>query len=117
MAMRKIIYTLLTSFVLLSVAPTQSRAGTNPDTVVVSQAIENTDMNTLMARVEEIQAMDFSNLSREERKELKKELNAIQRQLKEEGKAATTATSETSSGVYISFGALIIIILLLIIIL
>ena len=56
-------------------------------------------------RVEEIKAMHKSQLTKEDRKELRSELRAM----KKESRAVT--------GVYISIGALIIIILLLIIIL
>jgi hypothetical protein len=60
----------------------------------------------LTQRIEEIQSMDKDNLSRAERKALKKEV----RQIKDEVKAL-------SGGVYISIGALLVIILLLILLL
>jgi hypothetical protein len=60
----------------------------------------------LLARLDEIKAMDFSDLSSKERKELRKEVRAIKSELRELG-----------SGIYISVGAAIIIILLLILIL
>jgi len=56
-------------------------------------------------RVHEIKEMDKSDLTREQRKELRQEL----KEMKQEARAI--------SGIYISVGALIIIILLLIIIL
>jgi len=59
----------------------------------------------LKERVEEIKAMDKTQLTKQERKELRTEL----KDMKKESRAVT--------GVYISIGALIIIILLLIIIL
>ena len=60
----------------------------------------------IQQRVEEIKAMDKSQLTRLERKDLKNEL----RDMNKEAKAIRTG------GIYISIGALIIIILLLIII-
>lgn len=57
-------------------------------------------------RVEEIRAMDKSELSRMERKALKKELREMNREVRKSG-----------GGVYLSVGAIIIIILLLILIL
>jgi len=57
-------------------------------------------------RVEEIKAMDKSNMSRAEKKELRNEL----REMKKQARAA-------GGGVYLSVGAIIIIILLLILIL
>ena len=55
------------------------------------------------ARVDEIKAMDFSTMSREEKKDVRMEL----KEMKEEAKRA-------GGGVYISVGAIIIILLLLI---
>ena len=57
-------------------------------------------------RVEEIKAMDKSNMSRAEKKELRNEL----REMKKQARAA-------GGGVYLSVGAIIIIILVLILIL
>ena len=71
----------------------------------MSDAQKQTLIQQMKDRVEEIKAMDKSQLTKEERKELKTELRAM----KKESRAVT--------GVYISVGALIIIILLLIIIL
>ena len=60
----------------------------------------------LTNRLEEIKAMDASTLSRKEKRELKREVKAIQHQ-----------QHTNSGGVYISVGAAIIIVLLLIILL
>jgi hypothetical protein len=60
----------------------------------------------LTQRIEEIKAMDKSELSREQRKALKKEV----REIRDEVKAA-------SGGVYLSVGAILLIVLLLILIL
>ena len=61
---------------------------------------------TLMHRLEEIKSMDRSNMTRTEKKALRKEVKSIKKEL---------ATS--GGGVYLSVGAIIIIILLLILIL
>lgn len=63
-------------------------------------------VQVLLARVDEIRAMDKSTLTRVERKELRKELRTINTELK-----------STGNGIYLSIGAIIIIILLLILIL
>ena len=55
-------------------------------------------------RTEEIKAMDFSTLSKEERSELKAEMKDMRKRAVE-------------NGVYLSFGAIIIILLLLILLL
>lgn len=57
------------------------------------------------ARVDEIKAMDFSTMSKEEKKDVRMEL----KDMKEEAKRA-------GGGVYISVGAIIIILLILILV-
>jgi ElaB/YqjD/DUF883 family membrane-anchored ribosome-binding protein len=69
-------------------------------------AEQRAELNRIVSRVEEIKAMDKSNLSKEERKELRKEL----KEMKKKARAM-------NGGVYLSVGAIIIIILLLILIL
>ena len=63
-------------------------------------------VKTLLSRLDEIKEMDKSNLSRTEKKELRKEVKAIRTELR-----------ASNNGVYLSVGAIIIIILLLILIL
>lgn len=58
------------------------------------------DVKILLDRVDEIKNMDKSNLKSSERKELRRELREIKRELR-------------GKGIYISTGALIIIILLI----
>lgn len=67
---------------------------------------ENNRAQQLISRLEEIKGMDKSELTRLERKSLRKEVKGIRKELKDGGK-----------GVYLSVGAIIIIILLLILIL
>jgi hypothetical protein len=68
-----------------------------------AQQIRATEMRE---RLDEIKAMDFKSMSKEEIKSIKTEM----KEMKEEAK-------EVSNGVYLSLGAIIIIILLLILIL
>jgi hypothetical protein len=63
------------------------------------------EIQQMVNRVEEIRTMDFTALSKQERKNLKQELRAIKQEFK------------AIQGIYLSIGALIIIILLLILIL
>ncbi|AWI27303.1 hypothetical protein HYN49_12530 [Flavobacterium pallidum] len=63
-------------------------------------------VKVLLDRLEEIKAMDKSDMSRAERKALRKEVRAIKSELR-----------STGGGVYLSVGAIIIIILLLILLL
>jgi len=59
----------------------------------------------LVQRLEEIKAMDVENMSRSEKRALRKEVKKIEKSL------------NTSGGIYISAGALLVIIILLIILL
>lgn len=79
--------------------------------VPVNSEISNTPSDAaktevLLNRLNEIKAMDKSNLTREEKKALRKEVKEIKATMK-----------ATGGGVYLSVGAIIIIILLLILIL
>jgi hypothetical protein len=62
----------------------------------------------IMERLAEIKGTDKSELTRAERKDLRKELKALKREM---------ARDDSNKGVYLSVGAIIIIILLLILIL
>ncbi|MDO9275605.1 MAG: hypothetical protein Q7T92_08675 [Lutibacter sp.] len=61
------------------------------------------EVQVMLNRLEEIKDMDKSDLSRAEKKELRKEVRAI-----------NTEIRSTNSGIYISVGAIIIILLLII---
>jgi ABC-type phosphate/phosphonate transport system substrate-binding protein len=75
---------------------------------VAEKSAREIRIEQLTNRVEEIQAIDFDELSKAEKKELKKELKEINKELKSEG---------LGKPVTLSIGAIIIIVLLLIIIL
>ncbi|WP_297336664.1 hypothetical protein [Algoriphagus sp.] len=68
-----------------------------PEQIETLERIEN--------RVEEIKEMDFSEMSREEKKEIRAELKTLR----------TEAKANGNGGIYISTGAIIIILLLIII--
>lgn len=78
-------------------APVTSNSTTKTEDVVGQQLVE---------RLKEIKAMDKSNLTRAERKALRKEVKEIKNDL-----------AVNHKGVYLSVGAIIIIILLLILLL
>ncbi|WP_129716007.1 hypothetical protein [Pedobacter sp. SYP-B3415] len=104
--MKKLVYTLILVFTLgLSVGNVSAadKKAKNPTELTAEQRAE---LKKLTDRVEEIRAMDKSNLSKEERKALRKELKEMKNQAR-----------AMSGGVYLSVGAIIIIILLLILIL
>jgi len=89
----------------LAFHPLQSNAeaAIAPSSMVVSGPA---DPNASLARLYEIKAMDKSNLSGAEKRELRKEVKSLKREMK-----------GSSQGIYLSVGAVIIIILLLILIL
>lgn len=64
----------------------------------------NERVEQLQNRVREIQSMDFSSMERAERKEVRRELKSIEKQLKAEG---------LDSKVSVSIGAIIIVVLLI----
>jgi hypothetical protein len=106
--MKKLTVYLMTAVLLLALMPTQLKAGTEPisTTITTPKPIESAEANALLDRLTEIKTMDKSNLSRAEKKELRKEVRATKSRLK-----------ELNGGVYLSAGAIIIIVLLLILIL
>jgi hypothetical protein len=73
----------------------------------VSKEATSIRVAELETRLHEIEAMDIKSMSRTERRTLRKEVRAIEKEMK----------TMANNGVYISVGALIIIILLLILIL
>lgn len=116
--MRKLIFSVLSVFVLIFVFQTQLKAETEtaPATIVATAPVASADIGVLIARVETIKAMDISTLSSSERKELRKELRTIKSDLKKHGKNNLNSIN-SNGGVYLSVGAIIIIVLLLILLL
>lgn len=90
---------------MLSVTPSQIFANAPAKAAPVAVELSEAEAAVLTHRLNEIKDMDISNMSRPEKKALRKEVKAIQKTM-----------SGGNGGVYISLGALIIIILLLIII-
>ena len=106
--MKKITIYLLTITALLSFTPTPSIARNESSTTPTEnvEKIESAEAKVMISRLEEIKAMDKSNMSSMEKKTLRKEVRSIKKSL-----------AQTSGGVYLSVGAIIIIILLLILLL
>lgn len=103
--MKKIIYALMLVFTLGISANTVSASENNkPKTELTAE--QKAQLDRIVNRVEEIRKMDKSNLTRAEKKALRKEL----REMKEQARGL-------DQKVYLSVGAIIIIVLLLIIIL
>lgn len=91
---------------LACTAPTFASTVDPVTTEISNKAAEDAKTEVLLNRLKEIKDMDKSNLSRVEKKALRKEVKEIKATMK-----------ASSNGVYLSIGAIIIIILLLILIL
>lgn len=102
--MKKKVYFLATALMLMFSAPSvmANDAKSKPE-MTDNQKVRFAEITR---RVEEIKSMDKSDLSREDRKSLRNELQ----EMKKEAKAI-------NGGVYLSVGAIIIVILLLILLL
>ena len=93
---------------LLAIALPASSAVVSSDPLKTTgtEKTENARAQVLMQRLEEIKAMDKSELTRLEKKALRNEVRDIKKEAK-----------EIKGGVYLSVGAIIIVILLLILLL
>jgi len=93
-------------FTLAISANTVSAAGKNDKIKTEMTAEQQIQLKQITDRVQEIRAMDKSQLTKAEKKELRKELRGLKKQ-----------ANALGGGIYLSVGAIIIIILLLILIL
>ena len=106
--MKKISICMMTVILSLTFIPAlvKAEAAVDPTSAPISSPAEAAKANSLIVRLNEINTMDKSNLSSLEKKELRKEVRATNKQLK-----------ELNGGIYLSVGAVIIILLLLILLL
>jgi hypothetical protein len=91
---------------ILSFVPVQVQAKNKEVLTAEQKEAQSAKANVLLTRLHEIDAMDKSEMSATEKRQLRKEVRTIKGDLKELG-----------DGVYLSVGAIIIIILLLILLL
>ncbi len=121
--MKNSILSLMAASLLLLAVPTQSKADEEKSNVAVTETTTEVaaEVNNMVDRLKEIKAMDLSELSSSEKKELRKEVRSIKKDLKEYSKSNADATAnanatgegEAGPGIYISGGAIIVILLLL----
>jgi hypothetical protein len=105
--MKKVTFSLMMMLLSLSILPTQMMASEkNPTALTENTKEAPAEVKVLLNRLEEIKEMDKSNLKASEKKALRKEVRAINAELR-----------STGNGVYLSVGAIIIVILLLILLL
>jgi len=105
--MKKLIVTIAAALLLVAFTPIQSKASEKNPTSISSTATESAEVKALINRVNEINAMDRSAMSKAEKKELRKELRSIKREVNDHSHGGT---------VYISGGVILLIILLIILI-
>lgn len=77
-------------------------AAEKPAKVVEKEKVESPEAKAILTRLEEIKAMDKSEMTGKEKRELRKEVRALK-----------TKAAQLGGGVYISAGALIVILLLI----
>jgi ribosomal protein S9 len=100
----------IASFVMLLAITLPASSAMMSVEIPKTSATENTRVEVLTKRLEEIKAMDKSNMTITELKDLRNEVKDIKKEMKAEG-------GGMSGGVYLSIGAIIIVILILILIL
>jgi len=105
--MKKKIY-LIAATLMMTFAALSSQAATIDKAAIASMSTEQKQarVEEIKARVAEIKAMDKSQMTKVERKELRAELKSDRQEMRAMG-----------GGIYLSVGAIIIIILILILIL
>jgi hypothetical protein len=109
--MKKFILCLMATVLSLTLLPLQSSgaAKEEPTSLVVTkppEPAESAEAKALVTRLDEIKAMDMSKLKSTEKKELRKEVRTIKRELK-----------DISGGIYVSAGVLIVVLIILLVIL
>ena len=104
--MKKSVICVVISLLSLSIMPAPLQAKSNPNPVHSKAPAENPQAKALLLRLDEINALDKTQLTASERKGLRKEVKSIKKELK-----------TMNQGVYLSVGAIIIIVLLLILLL
>ncbi|MCH7411078.1 hypothetical protein MM239_16855 [Belliella sp. DSM 111904] len=102
--MKKITYFLSVMFLFTAFAPAAMAKDSKKDQPELT-AEEQLRLEEINTRVDEIKAMDFADMSKAERKEVREELKEMKKEAKELG-----------GGVYLSVGAIIIILLILILV-
>ena len=101
--MKKLIAYIVAVLLLVTFTPLQSKAEKNPISISNTEK-KSAEVQALINRVNEINAMDRSTMSRAERKAIRKELREIKREV-----------NRRHGGVYVSTGIIILILVLIIV--
>jgi len=105
--MKKLTLSLVTALLMAVITPVHAVEVTKPATAapVSTHDGESAEINALIARVDEIKAMDKSSMSSAERKALRKEMRLMKRTVNDHSHGGT---------VYVSGGLIVLIIVLII---
>ncbi|WP_137401594.1 hypothetical protein [Echinicola rosea] len=104
--MKKIAYFLAVMFCFVAFSPATTAAPVKKEKVKTELSPEEeARLAEINSRVDEIKAMDFSEMSKDEIKEVRDELRGMKKEAKKMG-----------GGIYLSVGAIIIILLILILV-
>ncbi|MBN2862488.1 MAG: hypothetical protein JXN62_04960 [Bacteroidales bacterium] len=106
--MKKIVFCLMVACLSFTFLPLQSNAATisEPSTAVDPKPAESAEAKALLLRLDEIDKMDKKKMDPSEKKELRKEVKSIKKNLRDLG-----------PGIYLSGAALVLIVILLIVLL
>ncbi len=120
--MKKTILSLMVASILVFALPAFTSADEKANEAETTEALAEIafEVKTRVDRLGEIKEMDFSELSKTEKKELRYEVRTIGKELKAYGKADSEARANaeataqgSQAGIYISGTAIIIILILL----
>ena len=105
--MKKLILTVFAIAMLVSMYPAQGKAEGTPATMntTTASSAEMAETQAMIARLNEIKAMDIKSLSPEQKKQLRHEVKDIKKHIKE------------VTGIWLSTGAIILIVILLLLLL
>lgn len=109
--MKKYTFYTMTILLFLSIMPSQLRAKTNVNAISYStkktivSAEATAEANAIITRLNEIKALDKSNLTANEKQQLRREVRTL-----------NTKVKKLNGGVYFSAGALVVILLLVLLI-
>jgi hypothetical protein len=106
--MKKLAICLMVFCLSLTLLPLQLNAATKtePSSLAAPKPAESAEVKTMELRLNEIKAMDKSNMKSAEKKSLRKEVKSINHRMHDIG-----------GGVYLSAGAIILIVILLVVLL
>lgn len=125
--MKKIVFCFFAAFFLFVTVTPQLQANEKDVKTTTAEATvsEMEKVTTMVDRLNEIKEMDFKEMTSVEKKEVRKEVRSIRKDLKaiaksdsdSQAKSVAEAEAQATKGFYISTGAAIIIVLLLILLL